>query len=413
LAPFVAEILTIARLGHRGDGIADGPDGPIYVPFALPGERVRVERNGERARLVEVVEPSQDRATPPCRHFGQCGGCALQMMPLAASRQLKRDLVLAALAQQGLSAAVAEAVGVNPASRRRAALTARRVGKHVVLGFNERMTNRVLDIQECAILAPQLADRLANLRGLIRSLLPEGKPCRVTALLTRGGLDLNLEGVRAPSPCAIPALADEAQRGGIARLSVDGEPILMLAEPVLLVSGVPIVPPPGAFTQASAEAEAIMAGLAAEHLAGSRQIADLFAGFGTFALELARTASVRAVESSQAALDALAAAHRRATGLKRIETERRDLFAFPLAPAELNRFDGVVFDPPRAGAKAQAAALAASEVPRIAAISCNPASFARDARALVDGGYRLERVVPVDQFVFSAETEVVGLFARP
>lgn len=409
----MAETLTINRLGHRGDGIADGPDGPVYVPFALPGERVAVERNGERARLLQVLEPSPDRAAPPCRHFGRCGGCALQMMPLASTRQLKRDLVVAALAQQGLCGEVSEPLGVGPASRRRAVLTARRVGRKVVLGFNERMTNRVLDIEECAILAPQLAARLADLRGLVRPLLPEGKPSRLTALLTRGGLDLNLEGVRPPSSRAIPALAEEAQKRGVARLSVEGEPILTLAEPVLLVSGVPLVPPPGAFVQASTEAEAIMAKLAAEHLAGCVRIADLFAGFGTFALALARGAAVHAVESSQASLHALTAAHRNAIGLKRIETERRDLFAFPLAPAELNRFDGVVFDPPRAGARAQAAALAASAVPRIAAISCNPASFARDARALVDGGYRLERVVPVDQFVFSAETEVVGLFARP
>jgi 23S rRNA (uracil1939-C5)-methyltransferase len=188
--------------------------------------------------------------------------------------------------------------------------------------------------------------------------------------------------------------------------------VLTLAEPVLEIAGVRLVPPPGAFLQASAEAEAAMAEIAAGHLRGAKRIADLFSGLGTFALALARFAPVLAVESSEAALDALSAATRHADGLKRIDTERRDLFAFPLSPAELNRFDAAVFDPPRAGAKAQAEALAASAVRRIAAISCNPASFARDARILVDGGYRLERVVPVDQFVYAAETEVVGLFSR-
>jgi 23S rRNA (uracil1939-C5)-methyltransferase len=175
---------------------------------------------------------------------------------------------------------------------------------------------------------------------------------------------------------------------------------------------VTVVPPPGAFVQASAEAEAAMAGLVVEHLAGARRVADLFSGFGAFALALARHVPVKAVEESQAALDALNAALRRAGGLKRIETERRDLFAFPLSLGELKNFDGVVFDPPRAGARAQASALAGSDVRRIAAVSCNPASFARDARILVDGGFRLERAVPVDQFVYSAETEVVGLFRR-
>jgi 23S rRNA (uracil1939-C5)-methyltransferase len=202
------------------------------------------------------------------------------------------------------------------------------------------------------------------------------------------------------------------QASGIARLSIEGEPLLSLAEPAISVSGVAIVPPPGAFVQASAEAEAVMAELVARHLARADRAADLFCGVGTFALALAGHTQVHAVESDQPALDALAAAVRRAKGLKRIATERRDLFAFPLSPAELASFDGVVFDPPRAGAKAQAAALAASKVPRVAAVSCNPASFARDARILVHGGYVLERVVPIDQFVYSAETEVVGLFSR-
>jgi 23S rRNA (uracil1939-C5)-methyltransferase len=198
----------------------------------------------------------------------------------------------------------------------------------------------------------------------------------------------------------------------VARLSIAGEPVLSLAEPLVEVAGVMLTPPPGAFIQASAEAETLMAGLVVEHFAGAKRAADLFSGFGTFALALARTMPVKAVEASDAALAALAMAARHAPGLKRIETERRDLFAFPLAASELKGFDAVVFDPPRAGAKAQAEALAASLVPRIAAISCNPASFARDARILVDGGYHLERVVPVDQFVYSAEVEVVGLFRR-
>lgn len=408
----MTEIVTIETLGHQGDGVAQGPRGPIYVPFTLPGERVLVGADGERARVVEVLEPSGERAVPPCRHFGRCGGCALQMLPLAATRRLKRDFVLAVLAQQRLSPDVAETIGVSQSSRRRAVLTAVRAGNSVVLGYHERLSNRVVDIEECPILEPQLAARLNGLRALVGPLVRQGKPARLTALLTETGLDLDLQGVGPPSPRAIPALAELARLHGVARLSVGGEPVLSLAEPFLLVAGVPLAPPPGAFVQASAEAERAMAELVLGHLATARHIADLFSGFGAFALALARRAPIRAVDTSQAALDALHAASRQGKGLKRIVTERRDLFAFPLAPAELKDFDSVVFDPPRAGARAQATALALSGVARIAAVSCNPASFSRDARILVDGGYKLERVVPVDQFVYSAKTEVVGLFSR-
>ena len=408
----MAEVVTIAALGYRGDGIAETQSGPVYVPFTLPGERVAIERAGERARLVAILDPSPDRATPPCRHFGRCGGCALQMMPLSASRRLKRDFVVAALTQQGLQTEVAETIGVSQASRRRAVLTARRAGARIVLGYNERGSNHIVDIEECPVLAPRLAEHLAAIRPLLGRLLPQHRPARVTAVLTGGGLDLNLEGAEPPAARAVPDLAALAQTLRIARLSVDGEPLLSLAEPVVVVAGVKLVPPPGAFIQASAEAESAMTELVTDHLACAKGVADLFSGFGAFALALARRATVHAVEASQPALDALNAATRCATGLKRITTERRDLFAFPLSPAELKSFDAVVFDPPRAGARAQAAALAASDVQRVAAVSCNPASFARDARLLVDGGYLLERVVPVDQFVFSAEAEVVGLFSR-
>jgi 23S rRNA (uracil1939-C5)-methyltransferase len=408
----MAETVTVTALGHRGDGIAKGPEGPVYVPFALPGETVLIERQGARGRLVEVIAPSPDRVAPVCPVFGRCGGCALQMLPLAGSRRLKRDFVLAALAQQGLETEVAETLGVPPESRRRAVLSALRTGPAVLLGYHERSTNRLVDIAVCPVLSPALAARIGDIRALVAPLAPMRKPVRVTVLLTRTGLDIDLEGVTHPSPRQTSELIRLAQDGGVARLSIAGEPVLTLAEPLVEVAGVMLTPPPGAFIQASAEAEALMAGLVVEHFAGAKRAADLFSGFGAFALALARTMPVKAVEASDVALSALAMAARHAPGLKRIETERRDLFAFPLAASELKGFDAVVFDPPRAGAKAQAEALAAAPITRIAAISCNPASFARDARILVDGGYHLERVVPVDQFVYSAEVEVVGLFRR-
>ena len=408
----MAEIVRIERIGLRGDGIAETPGGPVFVPFALPGEEVAIDREGERARLIEIVEPSTERGAPICPHFGTCGGCALQMMSLPATRELKRGFVATALSRAGVAAEVEATIGVAVASRRRAVLTAVRTAAGVTLGFNERLSNRIVDIALCPVLMPALAGRLDGIRQTIAPLLPVGRRVRLTALLTRTGLDLDLDGAAHPGGRAVPDLAAFAGAHGIARISIAGEPILTLAEPTIEVAGVPLTPPPGAFLQASAEAEAAMSRLVVEHLAKCRRVADLFSGIGTFALALARHAPVRAVEANQPALDALEAALRQARGLKRIGTERRDLFAFPLAAPELAAFDGAVFDPPRAGARAQAEALAASTVPRIAAISCNPATFARDARILNDGGYALKRVVPVDQFVYSAATEVVGLFAR-
>lgn len=407
----MAEIVTIDTLGHRGDGVAATPEGPLYVPFTLPGEHVSVERAGERGRLLEIIAPSPERVAPACRHFGRCGGCALQMLPLDATRRLKRDFVVAALRQQGLDAPVEETRGAPPASRRRAVLTALKAGRATLLGYHERLSHRLVDLDECPVLAPPLAARLGALRVLVAPLVAR-KPVRLTVLLTPAGLDVDLAGIGLPTARQVTALVAAASEAGLARLSIRGEPVLTLAEPTIALAGVPLVPPPGAFVQASAEAEAILSDLVAEHVAGAKRVADLFSGVGTFALALAPDAAVHAVEASEAALAALDAAARRAGGLKPVTTERRDLFAFPLAPDELKRFDAVIFDPPRAGAKAQAEALAASRVPLVAAISCNPATFARDARALVDGGYALVRVVPVDQFVYSAETEVVGLFRR-
>jgi len=412
----VREVVVIEAIGHRGDGIATTHDGPLYVPFALPGERVAVERQShhktDRAEIVEIVVPSPERVTPLCRHFGRCGGCALQMMSLEATRKLKREFVATALYHHGLGPHVDDTVGVPVASRRRAVLTALRAGSRLILGYHERLSHNVVDIEECPVLAPSLQARLADIRAIAEPLVRGKKPPRLTALLTRAGLDLDFDGAPMPNARDIAKLAEIAGARGVARLAVGGEPVVTLAEPMLDVAGVALTPPPGAFVQASAEAEAEMSALVVEHLSDAKRIADLFAGIGTFALALARGASVLAAESDAAAIAALSLATRRATKLKPIETETRDLFVDPLAPQELKKFDGVVFDPPFAGAKAQAEALAASKVARVAAISCNPVTFARDARILVDGGYALNRVVPVDQFVYSAETEVVGLFRR-
>ncbi len=251
----MTEVVVIESIGHRGDGIVTLADGPLYVPFALPGERIEIERDGERARIVEILAPSAERVRPLCRHFGRCGGCALQMLSLDATRSLKRDFVVAALKQRGLEPDVAETIGVPPASRRRAVLTALRTGKKLVLGYHERLSKNVVDIEECPVLVPALQARLADIRALAGPLVSGRKPARLTVLLTRAGLDLDVDGVPHPGRAAISTLADLAVAHGLARLSVGGEPMLTLSEPALAIAGVALTPPPGAFVQASAEAE--------------------------------------------------------------------------------------------------------------------------------------------------------------
>ncbi|SEP68835.1 23S rRNA m(5)U-1939 methyltransferase [Faunimonas pinastri] len=406
------EILTVETIGHRGDGIAQGARGPVYVPFSLPGERISAEVKGDRARILDIVEPSPDRVAPICKHFGICGNCALQMMPLEQTRDLKRSFVQDSLDQQKIEVEAAPTIGVRVDSRRRVVLTVAQVEGKLVMGYHRRLSNEIFNVEECPVAVPAIQAKLGDLRTLVGKLGLGRKPARINVLATDNGLDVSVtEAPKVPSRL-VSTLLQATQAADFARLTVNGEMIATFAEPMLMIAGTPMVTPPGAFIQASAEAEAVMIDLMLPHLAGSKRVADLFAGFGTFSLALARTAAVRAVESSPVALAALGDAIRRAQGLKAIETERRDLFEFPVQVKELKGFDGAVFDPPRVGAREQAAVLAGSKLPRIAAVSCNPASFARDARVLIDGGYRLERVVPIDQFVYSAETEVIGLFLR-
>ena len=408
----MSEIVTITRIGHRGDGVAQTASGPVYVPFTLPGERVRIMRSGKRARLVEIITPSAERSEPPCRHFGTCGGCALQMMGLDESRQLKRRFVRDALAQQRIDCPVEPTFGAPLGSRRRAIFSVLRANKQIVLGFHERASGRIIDLAVCPVLRPQIADCLPLLRDIATALLPPRSKGRIRVLASESGLDIAIESGGARGPALPGAMMTRLADAGVARLSLDGDIAAQFAEPVLTFSGAPVVPPPGAFVQASAEAEAFMTGLASAHLADSGAIVDLFAGLGTFSLSLARQAPVFALDNTADALAALATAARQGNGRRPVRTEIRDLMQFPLSEQELKSFDAAVLDPPFAGARAQTAMLAASGVARIVAISCNPATFARDARILIDGGFTLERVTPVDQFVFAAETEVVGLFSR-
>lgn len=409
----MANEAEIARLGSQADGIAEMAGGPVYVPFTLAGERVTFDVEGTRGALREVLTPSPDRVPAICRHFGACGGCALQHMAAAPYREWKRERVVEALVLEGITAEVAPLLAFPSHSRRRAAFTAIKTGRDVTFGFRRALSHEVIDIGECPILLPAIESALPALRGLCAALLPQGE-ARVMVTACEGGLDMLIEPGGKERPRALsPSLAAAAQAASVLRIGW-GADILLSAAPVrILLAGVSVDLPPGAFLQAVPEAEAAMARLLTEGVGKARKVADLFCGLGTFTFALARSAAVTAAEAEPTLLAALTAAARRVSGLKPINPLRRDLMREPLSFQELNAFDAVVFDPPRAGAIAQAKALARSKVKRVIAVSCNPSSFARDARALIGGGYRLTCVTPLDQFVFSPHVEVVATFIRP
>jgi 23S rRNA (uracil1939-C5)-methyltransferase len=412
LRPRVVERLVIDRLGHRGDGVADSSAGPIYVPDALPGETVEVEDvpgHPDRRHLLNVDKPSPERIAPICPHFGICGGCALQHWNAASYYAWKRDLVVTALRQAGIDAEVAELIDAHGEGRRRAAFHARHSKRDVLeVGFSAARAHHVIAIDRCPILAKSL-DGAINAAWAIAELLgPTRKPLDIHITATDEGLDVDVRGSGPLTAATMALLARAAQRQNLARLTRHGELIAQARAPSLRMGSARVLLPPAAFLQATVEGEAVLSQLVLDACAGAKQVADLFAGVGPFALRLAATARVRAFDADEAAIAALKRAAARTHGLKPTEAQRRDLFRSPLSVAELARCDAVVFDPPRQGAQAQSRELAASSVPTIVAVSCNPGTFARDMRQLIDGGYRLTAVTPVDQFRYSAHVEIVA-----
>lgn len=408
----MAEVVTITALGHGGDGIAETADGRTFVPFTLPGEVVEIDRNGGRAVLTRVLEASADRIQPLCRHFGICGNCALGHMAEGAYLAWKRDQVATAFAQRGIDVAVEPTVAVRPGSRRRAVYSAVRTAKGVVVGFHRRHSDEIVPTADCVVISPAIVAKLPLIREIAAVVLPQRKPARIIVTAADNGLDIAVTGSGKPNARALAALGRFGVDLDIAWLTVDGTEVFRNRLPEIAAGPALLTPPPGGFVQASRAAEQALADAVTGFVGDAAPVADLFAGIGTFTFRLAARAAVTAVEGDATLIAALELAARKATGIKRVTARRRDLFANPLAPNELDTFGAVAFDPPAAGAKAQAEMLAKSKVPRIAAVSCNPATLARDARILIDGGYRLERVLPVDQFLFSAEIEAVATFRR-
>jgi 23S rRNA (uracil1939-C5)-methyltransferase len=369
--------------------------------------KVAAEPGEPRAEALAILEPSPERVAPVCQYFGTCGGCALQHIEARAYLAWKREQVIAALASRGLEVPVGEVRAVPLASRRRAAFTLGRTARGVAFGYRAARSHAIVDIAACPVLNSSIVGRLPKLKSLLAPLLGGKREARVTVTEADQGLDVAVEGIR-PSAGLFAKLAATGARIGAARITIDGESVILAGEPSVTLSGAQVRLPPGAFLQASRESDAVLAGLVKSGVGRAKRVADLFAGIGTFTFALAGSAEVDAFEQDEAAIAALTGAARTTPKLKPVRTFSRDLFRAPLSARELARYDAVVLDPPRAGARAQAEALAASKVPKVVMVSCNPGTCARDLRILVDGGYRITRVVPVDQFLFSPHIELVA-----
>ncbi|GIT92635.1 RNA methyltransferase [Jannaschia sp. AI_61] len=397
---------TIDRLGQRGDGIA----GEVFIPRTLPGEVVTGVQIGDRIPEPKIIMPSPDRVAAPCPHFKRCGGCALQHASDVFVAQWKQDRVRDVMARAGIEAEVSRIETSSPATRRRAALSGRKTRKGAQLGFHVRAGEEIVAIPECRILHPDILAALPALEQVTRLAAPRGAEVTLHVTQSPVGLDLAVEGARALDRNLMVLLAPFAT--AFARITWNGEPALQSAAPWQPIGPARVVPPPGAFLQATPEGEAALVTEVLRSLHGATRVVDLFAGCGTFSFPAAQIAPVHAVEGDRGLMEALGQGAARASGLKAITAEVRDLFRNPMLPEDLARFDSAIIDPPRAGAEAQVAELARSGVARIAFVSCNPTTFARDAAVLIAAGWHMGAITVVDQFRWSPHIELVTHFTR-
>jgi 23S rRNA (uracil1939-C5)-methyltransferase len=412
----VVERLTIDHVGHRGDGVGFAGGESLFVPYTLAQETVEVEPvadHPDRRSLSRIEHASPERIAPFCQYFGACGGCAIQHWQPEAYRAWKRRIVIETLEHAGIDCEVAALVDAHGAGRRRITVHARRGGDgELRTGFAAASSHAIVAISDCPILDPGLRGALDAARALAEALKPTAKPLDIQVTSASNGLDVDVRGSGPLTTALIASLSDLAQQHGLARLTRHGELVLMRTPPTIEIGAARVILPPGSFLQATLAGEEALAALVAAHCKRAKHIADLFCGVGPFALRLAAKARVSAFDSDAGAVSALSKAATSASGLKPIKAEARDLFRRPLMPQELRDYDTVVFDPPRQGAQAQVKQLAASKIPVVIAVSCNVATFARDARVLIDGGYKIEGVTPVDQFRHTPHVELVARFAR-
>ena len=413
----VVERLLIDHVGHLGDGVALAEGRSLFVPYTLGGETVEVTAapglHPDRRQLVLVEQASPERIEPFCQHFGICGGCAIQHWEAERYRAWKRDLVIATLAQAKINCEVSSLIDAHGKGRRRMTVHARK-GSHDVLkvGFAAAHSHDVVPIDRCPILDPGLNGALDAAWALAEPLTGIGKPLDIQITATDSGLDVDVRGSCPLPSAAVTALSLVAAKHALARLTRHGELVLMRQAPGVTMGKARVILPPGSFLQATVAGEETLAALVAEHCRRAKHLADLFCGVGPFALRLAEKSRVSAYDNDAGAITSLQKAVASTSGLKPVRAEARDLFRRPLVAEELRDFDAVVFDPPRQGAQAQAERLAASKVPLVIAVSCNAATFARDARILIEGGYKIEGVTPVDQFRHTPHVELVARFTR-
>ena len=412
----MAEQLVIDHVGHRGDGVAIADGRSVYVPYTLGGEIVEVEPadgHAERRHLLAIAQASTERIAPFCRYFASCGGCAIQHWQSDAYRTWKRRIVADTLKQSGIECEVGELADAHGAGRRRVTIHARRGGDgELRVGFAAAGSHTIVAIDNCPILDPALHGAFDAARAFAGVLKPSNKPLDIQITATDSGLDVDIRG-SGPLPTAmISTLSGVAQQHRLARLTRHAELVLMRQPPVVTIGAARVTLPPGSFLQATVAGEETLSALVADHCKRAKHIADLFCGVGPFALRLAVKSRISAFDSDAGAVTALQKAATSTSGLKPIKAEARDLFRRPLMPQELRDYDAIVFDPPRQGAQAQAQQLAASKIPVVVAVSCNVATFARDARILIDGGYSIEGVTPVDQFRHTPHVELVAKFKR-
>jgi 23S rRNA (uracil1939-C5)-methyltransferase len=408
------QTIDITGIGAQGDGLAAGG---VFVPLTLPGERAAVRLEGQRGEVESLIDASPKRVQPPCPHFGDCGGCALQHWAHDPYLSWKADQIRVALSRERIETEILAPYAAPPGSRRRLALHARKVGRATVIGFKARRSWRLAEIDVCPISEPRLVAAFPALRALAAPFLEHPKSAPTLHVTWTGtGLDVDVTGIERRSgglsADARMRAAQAAQGGDMARVTLAGEMVFMARQPMVRVGPATVALPPGAFLQAVPQAEAVMADFVIAGLDGAARVADLFCGVGAFTFRLAKAASVYAADSAAPAVKALNSAISTAPGLKPIQAETRDLTRRPLLIHEMAKLDAVVLDPPRAGALEQCSEIARSKLSRLAYVSCNPATFARDAHVLADAGFKLERVLPVDQFLWSPHVELVGIFSR-
>ncbi len=410
--------VKIDHIGAQGDGIAHGPNGPLYVPFSVDGDDLEIRVQGKQGRIRQIQTPSPDRIDPLCRHFGRCGGCALQHVSADHYRQWKQQQIINALRHRGFDEVTVLAPEISPpGSRRRARFTA---GPSAT-GFAERASHNIVDISECPVMAPEIMAVIDPVRKFLKPRIAKYRKMTVQVTLADNGLDIILEGAGEPDLDLRMDIAGFAEAQDIARLCwQDRRPKKPFAEilcerrkPRVTFDGRQVFIPPGSFLQATREGEAALTRFVKAALGPADRIVDIFAGCGTFTAALIGDHAVHAVDGNQDMITALTSSCHQMGRIRTLTSEVRDLFLRPLLPHELKKYDAAILDPPRAGARDQVAEIIKSAMANLVMISCNPATFARDARVLVEGGFIMGDIQPVDQFLYSPHLELIAPFRRP